>query len=60
MTSEYPGGILSTLFAKIKVGFMKDIQFYLKFITCDPLMYEMNHPKFIELNLKCRREKSAM
>ena len=30
----------------------KDIQFYLKIITCDPSIFTMAHPKFIVSNQK--------
>ena len=33
----------------------KEIQFYLEIITCDPTIYEMNHPKFIVSNQSLKR-----
>ena len=29
---------------------LKEMQFYLEIITCDPLVYAMDQPKFIVLN----------
>ena len=30
----------------------KEIQFYLEIITCDPLIYTMDHPKLVVSNKK--------
>ena len=42
----------STLFAKTKQYSVKEIQFYLRIITCDPLIYTLDHPKLIVSNLR--------
>ena len=37
----------STLFAKKKQSSEKEIEFYLKIITCDPSLYTIEYPMFI-------------
>ena len=46
MTCSISSG--SALFAKTKTIFRKEMQFYLEFITCEPCIYAMDHPKFIQ------------
>ena len=40
------------LFYFLQLKFRKETHFYVEIIICDPLVYTMDHPKFIAWNQK--------
>ena len=49
---EMPQNVAFYRLLRQKQSSEKEIQFYLKILACDPLIYTMDHPKFIVSNQK--------